>query len=96
MRTCASRVTHDRATGGGVGDRVVRTVLARVSWGAQKPNPGPTLACVPVGGWGTFALTTDGSQKRVKHTGKLTKMADTNAPYTIGRAGCSVTQEFLS
>ena len=29
---------------------------------------------------GTLALTKDGSQKRVKDTGELTKMADTNAP----------------
>ena len=30
---------------------------------------------------GTLALTKDGSQKRVKDTGELTKMVDTNTPY---------------
>ena len=29
---------------------------------------------------GTFALTKDGSQKRVKDTGELAKMVDTNTP----------------
>ena len=29
---------------------------------------------------GTLALNKDGSSKRVKDTGELTKMADTNAP----------------
>ena len=29
----------------------------------------------------TLALATDGSKKRVKDTGELTKMVDTNAPY---------------
>ena len=30
---------------------------------------------------GTLALTKDGSQKRIKDTGELTKIVDTNAPH---------------
>ena len=44
----------------------------------RMPHPGLTYTYAPVHGLETFALTKDGSQKRVKDTGELTKMVDTD------------------
>ena len=37
-------------------------------------------AHMPVCGWETFVLTKDGSQKKARDTGELTRMGDTDSP----------------
>ena len=48
--------------------------------GCWTPHSGLADACAPQCGLETFTLTIDGSPKRVKDTGELTKVAVTDAP----------------
>ena len=78
IRMCAGRVTHNIAWGRG-------SSYSISVWTSRSDVPPRMDRCMYACRWlgiynADVALSKDGSRKRVKDTGELTKMTDINAP----------------